>query len=139
MRVLSLFDGISCGQLALQREGVLVSKYYAYEIDSKVMRITSRHFPKTIQLGDVLTTDFSGLAPIDLLIGGSPCQSFSYAGNGKGFDDPRGRLLFKFLEAKSILRPKYFLLENVKMRKEIHIREDTARAFYGTDRSPFKT
>ena len=76
MNVLSLFDGISCGQLALQRAGIEVENYFASEIDKHAIKVTQHHFPNTIQLGSVVGLDTSTLPKIDLLIGGSPCQSF---------------------------------------------------------------
>lgn len=82
--ILSLFDGMSCGQLALQIEGIKVKKYYASEIDKHAIKVTQANFPNTIQLGSVVDVDVSKLDRIDLLIGGSPCQSFSFAGKRKG-------------------------------------------------------
>lgn len=84
MKVLSLFDGISCGQLALQRAAVKISQYYSSEIHKQAIKVTQHHFPKTIQLGNVLNLDVSILPKIDILIGGSPCQGFSFAGKMKG-------------------------------------------------------
>lgn len=117
MNVLSLFDGISCGQLALNRAGVEYDKYFASEIDKHAIKVTQHHFPNTIQLGDVEELKGSSLPKIDLLIGGSPCQSFSVAGNGSGFDG-KSKLFFEFVRVLRELNPKYFLLENVKMKKE---------------------
>lgn len=115
--VLSLFDGMSCGQVALQRAGVKYDKYYASEIDGVPMRVAQYNFPNTIQLGDVTMIKGSSLPKIGLLIGGSPCQSFSNAGNGKGFDGESG-LFWEYVRILKEVKPKYFLLENVKMKKE---------------------
>jgi DNA (cytosine-5)-methyltransferase 3A len=118
MNVLSLFDGVSCGQLALQRAGIDYINYFASEIDKKAIQVTQTRFPKTIQLGDVTQIDASQLPKIDLIIGGSPCQGFSFAGKQLNFDDPRSKLFFEFVRLKNELEPKHFLLENVKMKKE---------------------
>lgn len=121
MRVLSLFDGISCGQLALRRAGVKIDVYYASEIDKYAIQVTQHNFPKTIQLGDVTKIDFTQfIGKIDLLIGGSPCQDLSVAKKDrKGLDGSRSGLFFKYVEALETIKPKYFLLENVaSMRKE---------------------
>lgn len=121
MRVLSLFDGISCGQLALRRAGIKIDTYYASEIDKYAIQVTQYNFPKTIQLGDVTKIDFTQfIGKIDLLIGGSPCQDLSVAKKDrKGLDGSRSGLFFKYVEALETIKPKYFLLENVaSMRKE---------------------
>lgn len=118
MRVLSLFDGMSCGQLALQKLGITPEKYYACEIDKYAIKVTQANFPNTIQLGDVRDVDFKSLGEIDLVIAGSPCQGFSFAGKQLNFEDPRSKLFFEFVRAIKELKPKYFLLENVKMKKE---------------------
>lgn len=115
--VLSLFDGISCGQLALQRAGITYDKYIASEIDPYAIKITQKQFPTTIQVGDV-----SGIDPcipnVDLIIGGSPCQGFSVAGKRLNFDDPRSKLFFEYSRLLKEIKPKYFLMENVYMKKE---------------------
>ena len=118
MKVLSLFDGISAGQLALQRAGIEVFKYYACEIDKYAIQITQKNFPNTIQLGDVTQVTAEDVGSIDLLIGGSPCQAFSQAGDQLGFDDSRGQLFFEYVRLLRELKPKWFLLENVKMKPE---------------------
>lgn len=115
--VLSLFDGMSCGQLALQKLGVPIKAYYAAEIDKYAMKVTQHNFPNTIQLGDVCGILPEKLPKIDLLIGGSPCQGFSFSGKMLAFDDPRSRLFFEFVRLKEALKPTYFLLENVPMKK----------------------
>jgi len=115
--VLSLFDGISCGQVALQKLGIEY-KYYASEIDSKAIAITQKNYPETIQIGDItqLTDEFLlSLGPIDLIMGGSPCQGFSPAGLKQGFEDPRSQLFFAFDRILKLIKPKYFLLENANM------------------------
>lgn len=118
MNVLSLFDGISCGQLALQRAGIKINNYYASEIDKYAIQITQKNFPNTIQLGDINNWQQWALPQIDLLIGGSPCQGFSFAGKGLNFEDPRSKLFFKYIDIRNHYKPTYFLLENVKMKKE---------------------
>ena len=119
--VLSLFDGMSCGQLALQKLGIKVKQYYAAEIDKHAIQVTQHNFPNTIQLGDVTKVFANDLPKIDLLIGGSPCQGFSFAGKQLAFDDPRSKLFFEFVRLKNECNPTYFMLENVKMKKEFEI------------------
>jgi site-specific DNA-cytosine methylase len=124
MNVLSLFDGISAGQVALERAGIKIDNYYASEIDKYAIQVTMKNYPNTIQLGSVTNwkewdIDFS---TIDLVIGGSPCQGFSIAGKQLNFDDERSKLFFEFsaiLDTIKILNPNVkFLLENVRMKKE---------------------
>ena len=119
--VLSLFDGMSCGQIALQKLGTRVKQYYAAEIDKHAIQVTQHNFPNTIQLGDVTQVFAKDLPKIDLLIGGSPCQGFSFAGKQLAFDDPRSKLFFEFVRLKNECNPTYFMLENVKMKKEFEI------------------
>lgn len=119
--VLSLFDGMSCGQLALQKLGIKVKQYYAAEIDKHAIHVTQHNFPNTIQLGDVTKVFAKDLPKIDLLIGGSPCQGFSFAGKQLAFDDPRSKLFFEFVRLKNECNPTYFMLENVKMKKEFEL------------------
>ena len=127
MNVLSLFDGMSCGQLALERAGIQVENYFAAEIDKYAIKVTQANFPGTVQLGDVTKVKAEGQQlydpfgcghEIDLLIGGSPCQGFSFAGKQLNFDDPRSKLFWEYVRLLKALKPKYFLLENVKMKKE---------------------
>ena len=118
MNVLSLFDGMSCGQIALNRLGVKYDKYFASEIDKYAMQITKQNYPDTIHIGDVTAIKAAELPKIDLLMGGSPCQGFSFAGSQLAFDDPRSKLFFEFVRLLKELKPKYFLLENVRMKKE---------------------
>ena len=118
MNVLSLFDGMSCGQVALERAGIQVDNYYASEIDKHAISITQRNYPNTEQLGSVLGWREWNLPRIDLLIGGSPCQGFSIAGKQLAFDDPRSKLFFEYVACIRRFKPRYFLLENVRMKKE---------------------
>ncbi len=118
MNVLSLFDGMSCGQIALNRAGIKYDNYFASEIDKHSIQITQKNFPNTIQLGDVTKIKGSDLPKIDLVMGGSPCQGFSLAGKKLNFEDPRSKLFFEFVRIIKELKPTYFLLENVKMKKE---------------------
>ena len=127
MNVLSLFDGMSGAQLALERAGIKVDNYYSFEIDKYAVAVTQCNFPKTVQLGDItnwlkslqsLSYNTARFTEIDLLIGGSPCQGFSHAGRGLNFDDPRSKLFFDFVDILNALQPKYFILENVRMKKE---------------------
>ena len=118
INVLSLFDGMSCGQIALNRVGIEYDNYFASEIDKHAIKVTQTNYPKTIQLGDVTKVKGSDLPKIDLLIGGSPCQGFSFAGKGLNFEDPRSKLFFEFVRLKNETQPKYWMLENVKMKAE---------------------
>jgi len=140
INVLSLFDGISCGHLALNRAGIEVNKYFASEIDKNAIKVTQHNFPNTTQLGDVLGIKGCDLPQIDLLMGGSPCQGFSFSANKAqansknskegnigeklppphrlNLDDPRSKLFFEFVRLLEETKPKYFLLENVKMKQE---------------------
>lgn len=118
VNVLSLFDGMSCGQIALDRLGIEVDKYYASEIDKYAMTIAKKNYPNTIHIGDVTKVDGTKLDKIDLMIGGSPCQGFSFAGKQLNFKDPRSALYFEFVRLLKETKPKYFLLENVRMKKE---------------------
>ena len=118
INVLSLFDGMSCGQIALERAGIKVDNYFASEIDKHAIKVTQHNYPDTIQIGDVTKVFAKDLPKIDLLIGGSPCQGFSFAGKQLNFDDPRSKLFFEFVRLLEETKPKYFLLENVKMKKE---------------------
>lgn len=115
--VLSLFDGMSCGQLALDTLGIKVNNYFASEIDPYAMQIAKKNYPNTKHIGSVLDVRGSDLPRIDLLIGGSPCQSFSNAGDGSGLDG-KSKLFWEFVRVLKETKPTYFLLENVKMRKE---------------------
>jgi site-specific DNA-cytosine methylase len=117
MNVLSLFDGMSCGQIALNRLGIQYDNYFASEIDKYAISITMKNYPGTKQLGSVTDLNTSELPNIGLLLGGSPCQSFSNMGDGKGFDG-KSKLFWEFVRILKETKPKYFLFENVVMRKE---------------------
>lgn len=142
--VLSLFDGMSCGRLALERAWIPVASYYASEIDKYAIQVSKKNFPSIIHIGDVSKCEYRYMngskehqwyyllgepnsdplqtnmwrTDIDLLIGGSPCQWFSNAGKGLNFEDPRSKLFFEFVRILNEAKPRYFLLENVKMKKE---------------------
>lgn len=124
MNVLSLFDGISCGQLALERTNIKVDSYYASEIDQNCIQLTQRHFPNTIQLGDVCKIDnnvLKTLPKIDLLIAGSPCQNLSRAGNGMGLKGDESKLFYEYVRVLKWIKENNnpnikFLLENVEMK-----------------------
>ena len=117
MNVLSLFDGMSCAQLALQKSNLSVNRYYASEVDKYAIKVTQANFPDTVQLGDVQQVTADQVGKIDLLVGGSPCQGFSFAGKQLNFNDPRSKLFFEYVRLLKELKPKYFLLENVRMSK----------------------
>lgn len=118
INVLSLFDGISCGQVALNRAGIQVKNYFASEIDKNAIKVTQHNFPNTKQIGDVLDVKASTLPKIDLIMGGSPCQGFSFSSRNRlNLDDPRSKLFFEFVRLVKEAKPRYFLLENVKMKK----------------------
>lgn len=141
MNVLSLFDGMSCGQIALERVGIKVDNYYASEIDKYAIKVTQKNYPNTVQLGDVTNVSWFGLPKIDLMYGGSPCQSFSFAGRKKGMStkdnieitsleqylklkeegfefEGQSYLFWEYMRILKIVQPKYFLLENVLMPKK---------------------
>lgn len=136
INVLSLFDGISCGQVALERAGIEINKYYASEIDKYAIEVAQKNYPNTIQLGDVTKWQEWKInwASIDLLIGGSPCQGFSFAGKQLNFNDPRSKLFFVYVDILNHIK-KYnpnvkFLLENVKMKKEY---QDVISSYLGVE------
>ncbi len=118
MNVLSLFDGMSCGQIALDQLNIKVNNYYASEVDKFAIKVAKENYPNTIHLGDVREVKATELEPIDLLLGGSPCQGFSFAGKQLNFDDPRSALFFEYVRLLKETKPKYFLLENVRMKQE---------------------
>lgn len=123
--IISLFDGMSCGQIALKKLGVQYENYFASEIDKFAIAVTNQNFPDTVQLGDITKITektLNQLPPIDLLMGGSPCQGFSFAGKQLNFEDPRSKLFFEYVRILKILKKRnpniIFLLENVKMKKQ---------------------
>ena len=125
MNVLSLFDGISCGQIALERAGIKVDKYYASEIDKNSIKITSKNYPNTIQLGDITKITekmLDEIMPINLIIGGSPCQDLSVykfdRGKVSGLEGTKSGLFYHYLRILKYVKPKYFLLENVPMQQQ---------------------
>ena len=119
INVLSLFDGISCGHIALDKAEIPINKYYASEIDKYAIKVTNKNYPETINLGDVTTVSGELFTEkIDLLIGASPCQGFSQAGKMKNFDGPRSKLFWEYIRILQEVKPKYFLLENVVMKQE---------------------
>lgn len=118
MITLSLFDGMSCGQMALSKLGIDSELYMASEIDKDAMKVTQSNYPRTMQLGDVTKVDPKKIARPDLLIGGSPCQGFSFAGNQLNFQHPESKLFFEYARLLEALKPHVFLLENVVMKKE---------------------
>ena len=117
MNVLSLFDGISCGHVALERAGIKVDNYFASEIDKYAIKVAMKNYPNTIQLGNVITVDGFSLPKIDLLIGGSPCQDLSnykYDRNDvKGLEGSKSSLFYHYVRLLKEVKPTYFLLENV--------------------------
>jgi DNA-cytosine methyltransferase len=118
MIVLSLFDGMSCGRIALERAGIPVTKYYASEIDKYAQIVSEKNYPDIIRLGDITKWREWDIDQPDIIIGGSPCQGFSFAGKRLNLDDPRSKLFFEFRDIVKHYKPKYFLLENVRMDKE---------------------
>lgn len=118
MNVLSLFDGISCGQLALKRACIPVTEYYVSEIDKYAIKVTQSNYPDTVQLGDITKWKEWELPEIDLLIAGFPCQAWSLAGKQRGDNDPRGALVHDLIAIWKYYKPKHFMFENVKMKKE---------------------
>lgn len=117
INVLSLFDGMSCGQIALDKLGIKVDNYFASEIDKYAIQVTQKNYPNTKQIGSVTEVKGADLPKIDLMYGGSPCQSFSRAGDGSGFDGS-SKLFWEFVRVLNEVKPTYFLLENVIMKKE---------------------
>lgn len=122
MNVLSLCDGIGCARLALERVGIQVDKYYASEIDPYAIKVTQHNYPDTIQLGSIVDVKGDSLGDIGIILGGFPCQSFSFAGKQLNFDDPRGKLFFEVVrilnEVRNVNPDVLFLFENVKMSEK---------------------
>lgn len=118
MNILSLFDGMSCGQIALNRLGIKYDSYYASEIKKNAIKVTQHNYPSTIQLGDITKIDGYSLPKIDLLIGGSPCQDFSVANSIRsGLKGTKSKLFYEYVRLLKETNPQYFLLENVIMDK----------------------
>lgn len=130
MNVLSLFDGMSCEQIALDRAGLWVDNYFASEIDTHAIKVAKHNYPGTKHLGCVTKIKGSDLPQMDLIIGGSPCQGFSFAGKQLNFDDPRSKLFFEFVRLREETKAKFFFLENVKMKKEY---QDIISRFLGVE------
>lgn len=119
MKVLSLFDGISCGMVALERVGIPVERYIAYEIEPNAIKISKKNYPQIEHCGDVTTADFTRYKDFDLLIGGSPCQSLSIVQSKTRQNlDGKSKLFFEYVRAKEEMNPKYFLFENVASMNE---------------------
>jgi DNA-cytosine methyltransferase len=121
LNVVSFFDGVGTGRLALERAGIKVKNYYAFEIDQYAMIVSKSNFPDIIQMGNVndWKNALKDVKDVDLLMGGFPCNSYSKAGKQKGFADPRGRLIYPLVAAKEYFKPKYFFAENVEMKIEL--------------------
>lgn len=118
LRVLSLFDGISCGMQAFKNCGIEIDTYYASEIEPNAIKVATTNHPEIIEIGDVTKINFEDyIGKIDIIIGGSPCQGFSVCGKQLAFNDERSALIKYFFDAVEIIKPKYFLLENVVMQK----------------------
>ena len=118
MKALNFCGGLESGRLAMDRANISVDTYYSAEIDPYAIKIANKNHSDIIQLGDVTKINTKDLPYIDLLMGGSPCQGFSFAGKQLAFDDPRSRLFFEFIRIMNELKPKYVLLENVRMKKQ---------------------
>lgn len=127
--MLSLFDGIGCGRVALEKAGFKIKEYYASEVDKYAIKVAKENYPDIIEIGDVTKVSYKNgvlytedgeynIEHIDLLIGGSPCQGFSFAGKMLNFNDPRSKLFFEYERILKEVNPTYFLLENVTMKKE---------------------
>lgn len=127
INVLSLFDGISCARIALEKLGIRVKNYYSSEIDQHSIAVSKKNYPDIIQLGDITKINVDDLPKIDLLIGGSPCQDLSNAQNGLGLEGEKSKLFYEYLKIYKKVKPKYFLLENVQnkwgnfMSKEVGV------------------
>lgn len=124
-----MFDGISCGRVALEQAGFSINKYFASEIDKYAIKVALHNYPDTIEIGDVAKVSYKddvlytenkeyNVGHIDLLIGESPCQGFSFAGKMLNFNDPRSKLFFEYERLLKEVKPSYFLLENVVMKTE---------------------
>lgn len=136
IKVLSLFDGINCGRVALERAGIEIKTYYASEIEPKAIKVSNKNYPDNIQLGDITKWKNWDInwSDIDLVIGGSPCQGFSFCGKQLNFEDERSKLFFVYKDILNHIKNKNpnikFLLENVKMKKEY---QDVISSFLGVE------
>ena len=128
MNVFSAFNGMSCGNLAIDKLGLPLEAYYASEVNKAAIRATQNYFPKTKHVGDVTKVVAADYPPIDLLLGGSPCQGFSMAGKQLNFNDHRSVLFFEFVRLLKELKPKFWLLENVVMAQK---HQDVISEFLG--------
>lgn len=117
LRVVSLFNGISCGLVALKNLGIEIDSYKSSEIDKDAIFISEKNHLEIEEVGNVIGLKSEELGRVDLLLGGSPCQSFSRQGNGEGFDGKSG-LFWEFVRVFEEVKPKFFLFENVEMKKE---------------------
>lgn len=133
MKIVSLFDGISCGYMAFQKCGITIDSYYAYEIDKNAIRVSSHNFPDIVQCGDVFNADFTVYKDVDYLIGGSPCNYWSLIRGcareteaaGEGWD-----LFTEYVRAIKEIKPKFFIFENVaSMSRDIEIAISEALGF----------
>ena len=118
MKVVALFDGIGTGLQALKNLGIKVDEYHCFEIEKYALQVSKSNHPEMIHHGDLTQFDFSQFSDVDLLMGGSPCQGFSFAGKGLAFDDPRSKLFFEYVKIRDMIKPKHFFLENVQMKQE---------------------
>ena len=116
--VFSAFDGLSGTQVALNQAGIKYGTYFASEVDKYAIQIAQKNYPKTVQLGDIRNIKGKDLGNIHLMVGGSPCTGFSFAGRRLNFDDPQSKLFFEFVRLLKEIKPRYFLLENVRMAKK---------------------
>ena len=122
MKVLSLFDGISCARVALERAGIPVEEYYASEIDKYAIQISQKNYPDIQHIGSVVDIRGENYKDVELLVGGSPCQDLSIAGKRKGLGGERSGLFYEYVRTLKEVKPKYFILENVaSMSKESRI------------------
>ena len=123
MIILSLFDGIGCSRIALERSGIKIDKYFSSEVDKSCLDLTRQRFPDNIELGDIKSINPKKLPKIDLIVGGSPCQDLSNAFKGKGLKGARSSLFYDYVRLLDKLDPKYFILENVK-NKHKHLMDE---------------
>lgn len=131
MKILSLFDGISCGRVALEKAGISVENYYASEVDKYAIQISEKNYPDITHIGNVKYVNGKDYENIDLLMAGFPCQSFSIAGKRGGLEDERGQLVYDLIRILKEAKPKQIILENVaSMKKEIqeYLREEFSKA-----------